>query len=314
MWTHLDTARLPPEGKAQAWRDGIIQAYYALSVDIADVGRFSGYLSRLAAGDVELSYLQNTPVRYVRRGPPAPADDDAFLLALPLDGPIRYTCEERLSEVRPGRFLLQHSRLPYTFACPQPVHMWVVKIDGARLRGLCRRPEALCREAQQAHTAKAEFLAAYLPLAFRQLKAHQDDAAHSALIVRHLLELVALLLNESETALAAQDNTVLQAHLLRIQQYVREHLSQTDLTAAQTAEACRISPRYLHLVFRHHGLRFSAWLKEQRLQQAYALLSSGSYPFSLAFLAHRCGFGSTAYFNTQFRQRFHIRPQDLAGR
>lgn len=125
---------------------------------------------------------------------------------------------------------------------------------------------------------------------------------------------MALLLNESEAALAAQDNTVLQAHLLRIQQYVHEHLSQTDLTVAQAAAACHISPRYLHLVFRHHGLRFSAWLKEQRLQQAYALLNSGRYPFSLAFLAHQCGFGSAAYFNTQFRQRFHVRPQDLAGR
>lgn len=314
MWTHLDTARLPPEDKARAWRDGIIQAYYTLNVEIADVRRFKGYLSRLAAGDVELSYLQNTAVRYVRRSEPKQTDEDAFLLALPLNGPIRYTCEERASEVRPGCFLLQHSLLPYTFACPQPVHMWVVKIDGPRLRSLCRRPEGLCREAQQAHTAKAEFLAAYLPLAFRQLKAHQDDAAQSGLIVRHLVELVALLLNESAAALTAPDNAVLQAHLLRIQQYVREHLSQTDLTAAQTAAACRISPRYLHLVFRHHGLRFSAWLKEQRLQQAYALLSSGNYPFSLAFLAHRCGFGSTAYFNNQFRQRFHIRPQDLAGR
>ncbi|MDO4694478.1 MAG: helix-turn-helix domain-containing protein [Eikenella sp.] len=314
MWIRLDTARLPPEGRAQAWQDGIIQAYYALSVDIADVRRFSGYLSRLAADGVELSYLQNTPVRYVRGSVPEQTDEDAFLLALPLNGPICYTCEGHASEVRPGRFLLQHSRLPYTFACPQPVHMWVVKIDGARLRGLCRRPEALCREAQPVHTAQAEFLAAYLPLAFRQLKAYRADAAQSALIVRHLLELVALLLNESAAALAASDNTVLRAHLLRIQQYVREHLSQTDLTAAQAAAACRISPRYLHLVFRHHGLRFSAWLKEQRLQQAYALLGSGNYPFSLDFLAHRCGFGSTAYFKTQFRQRFQIRPQDLAGR
>lgn len=154
------------------------------------------------------------------------------------------------------------------------------------------------------------FLANYLPLVYSQLQAQPLPEGQTRLLVRHVVELTALLLNESHSVLHAQENAVMHAHLLRMQHYVQANLHQSDLTAADVAAACRISTRYLHLVFQQQGLRFTPWLKELHLQRAHALLESGSYPFSLAFLASECGFASSSRFVTLFRQRFSMHPKE----
>lgn len=314
MWTQIDTGRLAMAEKNRLWREGITAAYYQLDMHIPDIGRFRGQLQRLAVPELEISRLQTSPIQYVCVGHSTNADCDAFLLALPQRSHIDFHCQGQHAAIAPGRFLLQHSQLPYTFECPDDIDMWVLKINGAQLRQHCHRPELLCRHAPHPHSERTAFLAEYLPLIYRQLQAHKQPDAHTHLLARHVVELTALLLNESHSVLTAQEDAVTLAHLLRIQHYVQNHLNRSDLTAAEVAQACRISIRYLHLVFQRQGLRFGPWLKELRLQRAHTLLASGHYPFSLAFLASECGFVNTSRFATQFKARFGAHPKEWLGK
>lgn len=311
----INTANLTLESKAQIWKQGIRETYYDLLVNIPSLETFAGNLNALAVDGLELSYLQSKPVQYICEGKHHNQEQDSFLLALPVYNKIQYTHREQETVVHPGSFLLQHGFIPYTFNCPDKVSMWVIKIMGKELRNFCHQPEILCVNStirsKSNKNRQVGFLMSYIPIIFEELKNNKNNSKHSNLIKKHLIELIALLLNSHQSVINSKEKVIIQSNLERIKRYSLQNLSKTDLTAETVATACRISRRYLHMLFQDQELSFNQWVKEQRLTRAYELLTTGHYPFSITYLANQCGFKSAAYFSTQFKKRFKINPREL---
>ena len=99
--------------------------------------------------------------------------------------------------------------------------------------------------------------------------------------------------------------------MYRIQHHIANHLQDASLNASNVAAACKISSRYLYVIFKHQQLSFNQYLKEQRLSKAHKLLAGNQYPFSIDYLASQCGFNSSSYFISQFKQRYQTHPKDL---
>ena len=79
--------------------------------------------------------------------------------------------------------------------------------------------------------------------------------------------------------LSSSDSAVRAAHLCRIEDYARRHLGDRDLTPERTAQACGISTRYLHALYRDAGQTFVQWLHEQRLDRAEQRCAARPYPW-----------------------------------
>ena len=101
------------------------------------------------------------------------------------------------------------------------------------------------------------------------------------------------------------------AHLARIDAYVREHLSDPELSPELLAARHGISLRYLHTLFKDTGQSVSQWIRDLRLQRAHEQLLSASPGTSISQIAYACGFNDQSQFNHAFKRRFEHSPGEL---
>jgi AraC-like DNA-binding protein len=122
---------------------------------------------------------------------------------------------------------------------------------------------------------------------------------------RTVLDLVAVLL-------AGQHANRALAHRAAARSYIADHLTDAGLGAAEIAAAAGISERQLSRVFAANGTSVPRHILSCRLDLARSLLT-GPAPEALtvADVAARCGFTSTAYFSHAFRRRFGQRAVDI---
>jgi acetamidase/formamidase/AraC-like DNA-binding protein len=130
------------------------------------------------------------------------------------------------------------------------------------------------------------------------------------------LSLVDLLLTLAhQLAASAPDagSSATQAALLhRICQTIERRLDDPDLAPARVAQAEGISERYLQKLFETVGDNFTHYVRERRLQRAWADLSNPAEAHrSISEIAYAYGFGDSAHFSRAFRHRFGLPPREF---
>ena len=77
------------------------------------------------------------------------------------------------------------------------------------------------------------------------------------LLAQQLVDLLVCSVQEDARVLDPGDSAVRAAHLCRIEAYARRHLADCDLGPERVAQACGISVRYLHALYRDVGQTLS---------------------------------------------------------
>ena len=89
--------------------------------------------------------------------------------------------------------------------------------------------------------------------------------------------------------------------------YIQSHF-RNQLTLAETAAHCAVSPEYLSRIFRKEmGMTFKEYLKFCRLKTAHSILSRGT-TMSVAEVAFACGLNDSNYFSSLYKLTYHISP------
>ena len=102
------------------------------------------------------------------------------------------------------------------------------------------------------------------------------------------------------------------AILHRICQTIEYRLGDPDLSPSRVALAEGISERYVQKLFVGLGSNFTTYVRERRLQRAWADLSNPADAHqSISEIAYRVGFGDPAHFSRAFRHRFGIPPREF---
>lgn len=95
--------------------------------------------------------------------------------------------------------------------------------------------------------------------------------------------------------------------LARVNEYIRKHLADPELSVNSAAAANSLSPDYLvHWLRRETGNSFSETVQEQRMHKARSLLAASA--LSVGEIARQCGFADEAYFSRRFRQAHGLPP------
>ncbi|MEY2566672.1 MAG: hypothetical protein QOE35_1201 [Actinomycetota bacterium] len=98
----------------------------------------------------------------------------------------------------------------------------------------------------------------------------------------------------------------------RIFAYVRQHLTDGDLTPAKIARAHNISVRYLYKLCDEADVTLMEWVMQERLDGARRDLSSPDRPrVSVAFVAHKWGFKDASHFTQRFRRAYGVTPREV---
>ena len=185
---------------------------------------------------------------------------------------------------RPGAFIIERGHDPYVFGHAQSNDLWVLKVPGDALRGRIRAPDrfsTLQFDATGGVGALFVDLLHLIPGRFEQM----TPEAHKS-VGQQLIDLLVLALRSDERALFSAASGVREAHLARIERYVRENLARKELAPEQVAAACGISVRYLHELFRDTNQTLGAWIREQRLIAARQALEDRSCNLTITEIAY----------------------------
>jgi AraC-like DNA-binding protein len=144
----------------------------------------------------------------------------------------------------------------------------------------------------------------------RHVVPHLNDAAAAALgtaTVALARALVASVSGHDRLGREALDDVL----LLRVQAYVREHLSDPRLDPRTIAAANHVSIRQLYKTCAQADLQLEQWIIRERLARAHEELArTASSRTSVTAVAHRWGFASASHFARRFRSAYGVSPRE----
>jgi AraC-like DNA-binding protein len=102
------------------------------------------------------------------------------------------------------------------------------------------------------------------------------------------------------------------AHRIRIVNYIEAHLGDPDLTPMRVAEACKMTPRYLHHLFSHESETVARYILRRRLEEcSRALTIPSQRGRTVTAIAFDYGFNSPTHFGRVFRERYGMTPREF---
>ncbi|WP_407174278.1 acetamidase/formamidase family protein [Bradyrhizobium sp. STM 3562] len=134
-----------------------------------------------------------------------------------------------------------------------------------------------------------------------------------AAVAQSLVDLLLTLVRRLPATTHDAGHSATQAAILhRICQTIERRLDDSELSPSRAAQAEGISERYLQKLFEGVGDNFTHYVRERRLQRAWADLSNPAEAHrSISEIAFRYGFSDSAHFSRTFRQRFGLSPREF---
>ena len=106
------------------------------------------------------------------------------------------------------------------------------------------------------------------------------------------------------------------ANLARVKRYIKQSISDPELSVAKISVTCGISVSYLHALFKGEDFTVCDYMRIERLQRARQLLaiaSAANRP-SITEIALSCGFSNMSHFSTAFKKAFGHSPSAVRFR
>jgi AraC-like DNA-binding protein len=302
------TNHISPPDRASAWSGVIANVYFPLKLTYRSADSFQGQLASRPLGRIGLSRLQTEPLQYERlpRHISGTAEEE-FLVTIPQKNPILFRQMNREVRCDPGGFILERGDAPYRFSYDNQNDLYVIKVPKPLLAGYVHNPDRYCAMVFSGNSGMGGL---FSEMARR---IHNEDAVSNdtatRVLGRHLLELLTLALENSDSADPGTGTAVRAAHLGRVETVIRDNLTNPALSPELIANACGISKRYLHELFKDVNGTVSQKIRDQRLTAARDMLELARTK-SIADIAYHFGFSDQAQFSRLFKAMFGQPPSD----
>lgn len=314
MLKEFTTEPIQSARQLRAWREIMSDVYY--SVDIArPESHLRGRLREVEIGNVSVTRFDSDHQRVFRtRQKIAEGPDDSYVFIMPQREKMFYSQLGRSGFVAEGDYILVSTSEFYELSCPDNFVNYTVKLPGPSLRQripnvedhlCCRFP--MNREMAQIALSLATKAAATL--------SRSPAAGHAEAIGKRVEDFIAMVIECEDTTAAGQEKRARFLLRQRISQFIREQVTDPDLTPRGIAERNGISLSYLHRIFNEHGTTVSGYMLDQRLNMAYEKLANPSGPVAtVAEIAYAVGFKSASHFCKAFAGRYNLTPTDVRRR
>jgi AraC family transcriptional regulator, positive regulator of tynA and feaB len=211
----------------------------------------------------------------------------------------------RRIEIAPGDCLVYDVSCPHTIVSPVLTRHDVVIAPKQLLqeRGFLLTDIPACKLSARSGTGRIAH--DLMHAAFSEAARLSPNSAHG--VADALIDLLLLPLRDAVTTL---DRAGPEAMYVRAQGFIREHLRDPELSIEQISSALQCTKRYLHMLFRDHGLTVSDYIWQARLQHCRQELETQSGK-TITDVAFSWGFSSSSHFSRMFRQYFGFVPSAI---
>lgn len=237
----------------------------------------------------------------------AKADGKGFYILINTEGLLRVRAQEEV-KLDEGDAMFLSCAQEVSLTRPEAGRLTCARVDTAQFKFLVPDAQQCNGLVIRRGNEALRLLTTYL----RDLDDKQGltGAEVRALVVAHILNLIALVLHSARDADQAQRGASPAAARLRgIMHFVAENLSSQELSIAQAASANRLSPRQVQRLFEAEDMTFSEFLLLKRLQSVHTVLTDPRQAHrSVSDIALASGFGDVSYFNRAFRSHYGASP------
>src|SRR5215469_15309326 len=310
----FSTVGLEPRRKIEFWNDTACASFTPIVSDPVDPRNFTGRLTRTKLGDIRLGevYSDAQMVRHLRAHV-ARTRAPMFFLQMQLDGESINRQDGREARLGPGDFTLCDTTRPYEILFKNPNRMFVVGIPETLLRRHIACPESVVAVPMSGNSGLSGLVSHFLRDFWLRCREDLDPSA-APRVTRAILDLLASAYTGVPAAQSDRSSLAM-AHRLRIVNFIEAHLGDPDLTPMRVAQACKMTPRYLHHLFSHESETVARYILRRRLEEcsrALTLPAQGNR--TVTAIAFDYGFNSPTHFGRVFRARYGATPREYRRR
>ncbi|MFF2642684.1 helix-turn-helix domain-containing protein [Streptomyces niveus] len=306
----LDTAFIPPRDREEVVRNAVWESMVAVEIDHGPPAEdISVRIGLGAVGPLKICSARATAVTLSRTERLARKDDEpAVTLGIQMAGSSMVVQNGRECLLEPGHCAVFESIAPYTLLYDEGVDHRFIRFPRAALA----LPDRLLRDMTAVALGPGNPVASLAFTYFSQLAVTDElhGGGHADAVVEPSVELLraALTTQHGNSGLAKGP---LEATLgLRINQYIREHLADRDLSAARIAAAHGISVRHLYTVLSRSGISLGDWIRTRRLAECRRELAGPDGRLrTVAAIGRRWGFVDATHFSKVFKRTYGISPR-----
>jgi AraC-like DNA-binding protein len=306
----LDALQLPAPDRADAIRHIIGETMVRVDIDFdPDTGSAAAAGAITDLGDLTICSVRSNALTVSRTA--ALARDDlrpSVFLGMQVGGTSHVEQRGRRAALQPGELVLYDSTEPYVLSDPDGIrqHFFRVPIDRLALPHNVVRQ--VCAVTLSPGHPVADLAAAY----FRRLAARPDlfEQPGAQAISQPSIELIRALITTHLDATELGKGAMHATLHLRIMEYLRAHLHEPGLSAAQVAAEHHISVRQLYKVLGAAGVSLGDWIRAERLERCRrALAQPGARSGSIASVSRGSGFTDPSGFARMFRAVYGMSPR-----
>ena len=307
----FSTAGLEPRRKIEFWNDTACASFTPIVSEPVDLRNFNGRLTRTKLGDMRLAevYSDAQTVKHLRAHV-ARTRAPMFFLQMQLDGESINRQDGRAARLGPGDFTLCDTTRPYEMQFERSNRMFVVGIPDTLLRRYLASPESVVAVPMSGNNGLSGLLSQFLRDFWTRCRDDIDPIIVPR-ISRAILDLVASAYTTCPEA-QSERSSLATSHRVRIVNYIESHLGDPDLTPMRVAEACKITPRYLHHLFSRESETVARYILRRRLEECSRILTLSNHRArTVTSIAFDFGFNSPTHFGRVFRARYGITPREF---
>jgi AraC-like DNA-binding protein len=233
---------------------------------------------------------------------------ELYRLVLVMSGSVLLTQDDHTARIRRGEFAIYDFNRPYELRYEAAVRLAVFGFPHAMLS---LPAEPIARLAAVPITADDGAGAIAGPLLRRvalDLETYQPASASrlSSIVMNVVTATIAERVERVEWLLVEERQRTL---LLRIYDFVEQHLGEIDLSPAVVAAAHHVSVRQIHRLFEGRHTTAAAWIRHRRLEQCRADLADPAlFAVPVSAIAAKWGLPDSAQFSRMFRRRYATSP------
>jgi AraC-like DNA-binding protein len=308
----LSIADVPPGDRVEFLHDTICTTVLPVRMTfLPDPADIDVEFRVTQAGPVNLSSARSS-ANALHRTPSLVRRDHAaqLFLAVQVAGTTLVEQNGGQAVLRPGDMAVYDSTRPYSVRNRERTDLHYVRIPRAAVALPQRRLTPLLgvrigADNNPLAAATASFFTALAgSAALDRPDAARTVADPSVLLVRALLA-------AHGGADEAAPGPLAESLVLRVQQYVRDHLPERDLTPQRIAAAHHVSVRHLYATLARAGIGLHATIQDQRLEECRReLRRPGSAHLAVATIGARWGFVDPSHFGRVFKAAYGMTPNE----
>jgi len=267
-------------------------------------------VAHTSIGDVSLAEVHSeAQLREQARAQLAQARQPVFFLHLQLEGESSHRQDGREALLKAGDFTLCDGGRQRATVLAGGSRLLLLGVPEAKLRRHVACPEALVAVPMRGTHGINALVSRFLTGCWADCRQALDAAAAERVSLA-ILDLLGAAYAEVVRP-PSEYSSLGTAHRIRIINYIESNLQDPHLTPTRIAEACRITPRYLHHLFADQDETVARYILRRRLDAcARALLSAAQRGRTVTAIAFDHGFNSQTHFGRVFRARFGVTPRE----